>query len=79
MKSIGKSLDNAFNPKKNGVAKALAPVGNELVKTGNVIKRGFNKEIVDSGVGKEIAKNLIRAGTDVILPTALGAASMGNL
>jgi hypothetical protein len=76
LKSIGKSLGKAFDPKKNGVAKTFAPVGKELVKTGNVIKRGFNKEIVDSGVGKEIAKNLIRAGTDVILPTALGAASM---
>jgi hypothetical protein len=76
LKSIGRSFSKAFDPKKNGVAKAFKPVGQELVRTGDVIKRGFNKEIVDSGVGKEIAKGLIRAGTDVILPTALGAASM---
>lgn len=48
----------------------------EVRKGAKVVKRGFNKTIVDSGVGKEIAKNLIRAGTDVILPGALGAASM---
>jgi len=48
----------------------------EVRKGAKVVKRGFNKTIVDSGVGKEIAKNLIRAGTDVILPCALGAASM---
>jgi len=87
LKSIGKSFSKAFDPKKNNVAntfnkagrdieKTFKPVGNELVRTGDVIKRGFNKEIVDSGVGKEIAKHLIRAGTDVILPTALGGLSM---
>jgi hypothetical protein len=76
LKSIGRSFSKAFDPKKNGVTKAFNTAGNELVKTGDVIKRGFNKEIVDSGVGKEIAKNLIRAGTDVILPGALGGLSM---
>jgi hypothetical protein len=42
----------------------------------DVVKRGFDKTIVDSGVGKQIAKHLIDAGTQVILPAALGAASM---
>jgi hypothetical protein len=75
LKSIGRSFSKAFDP-KGKTTKAFKDVGKEFVKTGDVIKRGFNKEIVDSGVGKEIAKNLIRAGTDVILPGALGAASM---
>jgi hypothetical protein len=52
------------------------PVGEAFQQTGDVIKRGFKKEIIDSGVGKEIAKNLIKAGTEVVLPAALGAASM---
>lgn len=47
-----------------------------VAKVANVVKRGFNKEIVDSGVGKEIAKGLIRAGTEVVLPAALGGLSM---
>ena len=75
LKSIGRAFSKAFDPKKNNVAKTFNKVGSELDNVGKVIKRGFNKEIVDSGVGKEIAKGLIRAGTDVILPTALGAAS----
>jgi len=45
-------------------------------KTTDIIKRGFDKEIVDSGVGKEIAKQLIDTGANFILPTALSAASM---
>lgn len=86
LKSIGRAFSKAFDPKKNGVAKAFdpkqngvakafEPVGKELVKTGDVIKRGFQKEIIDSGVGKEIARNLINVGTDVLLPAALGGLS----
>ena len=45
-------------------------------KTTDIIKRGFDKEIVDSGVGKEIAKQLIDTGANFVLPTALSAASM---
>lgn len=76
LKSIGRSLSKAFDPKKNGVANVVNDAGKALTKTGDVIKRGFNKEIVDSGVGKAIAKNLIDVGTDVVLPTALGGLSM---
>lgn len=39
-------------------------------------KRGFNKAIVDSGVGKEIASTLIDVGADVILPAGTTALSM---
>ena len=74
LKSIGRSFKKAFDP-KGKTTKEFKDFGKDVVRTGDVIKRGFNKEIVDSGVGKEIAKGLIRAGTDVILPTALGAAS----
>jgi hypothetical protein len=45
-------------------------------KTSGIVKRGFDRKIVDSGVGKEIAKDLIDIATDVVLPGALGAASM---
>jgi len=39
-------------------------------------KRGFNKSIVDSGVGKEIASTLIDVGADVILPAGTTGLSM---
>lgn len=39
-------------------------------------KRGFNKTIVDSGIGKEIASALIDVGADVILPAGTTALSM---
>lgn len=43
---------------------------------GKEIKRGFNKKIRDSGVGKRIASELIDTSTQVLLPTALGGLSM---
>ena len=87
LKSIGRTLRRTANKAKRGAIKLYEDaspevermynvVAPEVVKGAKVVKRGFNKTIVDSGVGKEIAKNLIRAGTDVILPGALGAASM---
>ncbi len=42
---------------------------------GEEIKRGFNKKIRDSGLGKKMASELIDAGT-IVLPTALGGLSM---
>lgn len=45
-------------------------------KAGSKIKKGFNKEIVDSGVGKEIASRLIDIGADVVLPAGTTALSM---
>ena len=47
-----------------------------VVDTAGVVKRGFNREIRDSGVGKEIAKNLIDVGANIVLPAALGGLSM---
>lgn len=47
-----------------------------LKKIGKDIKKGFNKNIVDSGVGKDIAKGLIRTSTGVLLPAAGTAASI---
>lgn len=63
-----------------GGAISLKKIGKTISKgaksTAGIIKRGFNKEIVDLGVGKEIAKQLIDTGTSFVLPTALSAASM---
>ena len=41
-----------------------------------VTKRGFNRKLVDSGVGKDIASNLIDVGANILLPAALGGLSM---
>lgn len=87
LKSIGRTLrktakkarrvaTNLYEDASPEVERMYNVVAPEVAKGAKVVKRGFNKTIVDSGVGKEIAKNLIRAGTDVILPGALGAASM---
>ena len=65
LKSIGKKLK-----------KATYDVGSAYKDTGNVIKRGFDKTIVDSGVGKEIARQLIDVGTKYVLPEGLSALSM---
>jgi hypothetical protein len=55
---------------------SMKSIGRTFKKGADVVKRGFDKTIVDSGVGKEIARNLIDIGTATVLPTALGAASM---
>ena len=65
LKSLGKTLK-----------KATYDVGSAYKDTGNVIKRGFDKTIVDSGVGKQIARNLIDVGTKYVLPEGLSALSM---
>jgi hypothetical protein len=65
LKSIGKALK-----------KATYDTGSAYKQTGNVIKRGFDKKIVDSGVGKEIARQLIDVGTKYVLPEGLSALSM---
>jgi hypothetical protein len=63
-----------------GGAISMKKLGKKISKgakaTAGVIKRGFDKEIVESGVGKEIAKQLIDTGANFVLPTALSAASM---
>jgi len=52
------------------------PVEKAVVKSADVVKRGFNKTIVDSGVGKQIAKELIKVGTQYVLPAAGSALSV---
>jgi hypothetical protein len=44
-------------------------------QTAGVVKRGFKDKIVDSGVGKDIASQLIRTSTGTLLPATLGFAS----
>jgi hypothetical protein len=65
LKSIGKTLK-----------KTATDVGKAYKDTGKVIKRGFDREIVDSGVGKQIARELIDVGTKYVLPEGLSALSM---
>lgn len=66
LKNLGRTIKKGFN--KN----VLHPT-ERMAKD---VSRGFKKEIVDSGVGKKIAKQLIDIGTDVVLPGSLGALSM---
>jgi hypothetical protein len=65
LKKIGKTL-----------GKTARDVGKVYADTGKVIKRGFDKTIVDSGVGKQIARELIDVGTKYVLPEGLSALSM---
>ena len=44
-------------------------------ETAGVVKRGFKDKIVDSGVGKDIASQLIRTSTGTLLPGVAGFAS----
>ena len=44
-------------------------------QTAGVVKRGFKDKIVDSGVGKDIASQLIRTSTGTLLPGVAGFAS----
>ena len=62
--------------KGNGARKNVNLGIDELKKTGKKIKKGFDKKIVDSGIGKKIAKELIDVGVDVLLPSATTALSM---
>ena len=65
LKSIGKTL-----------GKTARDVGKVYADTGKVIKRGFDRTMVDSGLGKNIASNLIDVGANILLPAALGGVSM---
>ena len=64
------------------INKAIRSTTKKAVKEGvsgtnyvsGVTKRGFDKKIVDSGVGKQIAKDLIDISTDYVLPAAGGFA-----
>jgi len=76
-KSMQKMVKKAFGKgvRKN-VNLAIGEVGKTTKQVGKKIKKGFNKEIVESGIGKEIAKELIDVGADVVLPAGLTALSM---
>ncbi len=52
--------------------KGFNKAGKDISKGADVVKKGFKKTIVDSGVGKEIAKTLIDVGANYALP-AVGA------
>ena len=72
LKSIGDFAKKAVKT----VGKAAKSVAKTASKDFNIVKKGFKKEIIDSGVGKEIIKNAIDVGTEVLLPAGLSAASM---
>ena len=77
MKGSGINIGKAFKKLGSDIKKTATSAGRAINK--EVLKpvaKGFKKEIVDSGVGKEIARNLIDVGTSVVLPTALGGLSM---
>jgi len=54
------------------IGKAGKAGAKATVDTAGIVKRGFNREIRDSGVGKEIAKDLIDIGANYVLPAAGG-------
>lgn len=61
----------------NSELKTIASkVKKDIRKTSAKVKRGFNKEIVDAGIGKQIASTLIDVGADVLLPAGTSALSM---
>lgn len=76
-KSMQKMVKKAFGKgvRKN-VNLAIGDVGKTAKQLAKKIKKGFDKEIVESGIGKEIAKELIDVGSDVVLPAGLTALSM---
>lgn len=77
MKGSGINIGKAFKKLGRDIKKTATSAGRAIDK--EVLKpvaKGFKKEIIDSGVGKEIARNLIDVGTSVVLPTALGGLSM---
>jgi hypothetical protein len=69
-------------PRKNvnfdgcGIKDVGSDIKQGVRKVGAKTKKGFNKTIVDSGIGKEIAKELIDVGADVLLPSATTGLSM---
>jgi hypothetical protein len=71
--NIGKAFKSLGRDVKKGFTKDII---NPTKKVAGVIDRGFKREVVDSGLGKQIAKSLIDVGTEVVLPTALGGLSM---
>jgi hypothetical protein len=68
------------NPFK-GTKDLFEDFGAEVKSKSKIVKRKFNEKIVDSGLGKKMASELIDIGTQVLLPTvgAIAGSSMGPL
>lgn len=75
---LSKGVRVTLNPDEIASVTALGGkinVAKSLKKVGKDIQKGFKKNIVDTGVGKEIAKTLIDVGTEQVLPLALSGVS----
>ena len=75
----GKMLKKAMikeEAQMEGGATYLQRLARRTRNTFKPVERGFKKNIIDSGVGKEIAKELIKVGTQYALPTATTALSV---
>lgn len=83
-KSVSKPVSKAVKSAAKETVRAVKPIAKEVgqevgrasVRGAKVVKRGFDKKIVESGVGKRIAKELIDVGTQVLLPAAGAVGSM---
>jgi hypothetical protein len=51
-------------------------LGKEVKSKSKIVKRKFDEKIVDSGIGKKMASELIDIGTQIVLPAAGSALSM---
>ena len=69
-------MEETMEGGKISLKKTFAPVASAAKSAAKKVKKGFEEEVVDSGLGKEIAKGLIRTSTGVLLPAAGTALSM---
>ena len=74
-KMLKKAIIKEEAPMEGG-ATYLQRLARRTRNTFKPVERGFKKNIIDSGVGKEIAKELIKVGTQYALPTATTALSV---
>lgn len=72
-KKFGKKLSKGAKDLGRDISRVGRKIKEGAEDVGEDIRRGFKKEIIDSGVGKKIASTLIDVGADYVLPTALGA------
>ena len=73
LKQASKKLESGGKIK---MPSSLKRVGKSLEGAAKAVDKGFKQKIVDSGVGKQMAKELIDIGANVVLPAALGGVSM---
>ena len=71
-KKFGKKLSRGAKDLGRDVSRVGRKIKEGAEDVGQDIRRGFKREIVDSGVGKKIASTLIDVGADYVLPTAVG-------